>query len=336
MKKIVFLLLPLIFILESCKDREPSSSLPNVTGRAGEVVLVIDNDYWNSEIGQEFKKRFIASCPVLPQDEPMFDLTHIPHSAFTNIFRTHRTLVSVKVDKSYKEPQIAVQKNIWAKPQMIINVVAPDEEGLLELIKKRGDIIVDRILEKEMERYAQGYKKFEEKTIGDRLEQKFGYRLTVPRGYSLDVDTTDFVWIESRGLGDLTQGILVYSYPIPEIELSTGLIFAKRDQFTKRFVPGPTRNSYMAVEHEADFLRREINVNGIDVIETRGLWHVKNDFMGGPFVTFTIVDKDNNRVLNFDTFVYAPQFKKRDYLRQLEAILYTLKKPKKNNNESAD
>jgi hypothetical protein len=336
MKKIVFLLIPLIFILESCKDKDPSSSLPNVTGRAGEVVLVIDNDYWNAEIGQELKKRFIASCPALPQDEPMFDLTHIPPGAFTNIFRTHRTLISVKVDKSYEEPKIAVQKNIWAKPQMIINVVAPNEEELLELVKKRGNIIVERILEKEMERYAQGYKKFEEITIGDRLEQKFGYRLTIPRGYSLDVDTTDFVWIESRGHGDLTQGILVYSYPIPEIELSTGLIFAKRDQFTKRFVPGPSRNSYMAVEHEADYLRREINVNGIDVIETRGLWYVRNDFMGGPFVTFTIVDNEDNRVLNFDAFVYAPQFKKRDYLRQLEAILYTLQKPQKNNNESAD
>ncbi|HSH50900.1 MAG TPA: DUF4837 family protein [Bacteroidales bacterium] len=336
MKKIVYLFISLILVLGSCKDKDSSSSLPNVTGRAGEVVLVIDNDYWDSEIGQEFKKRFITSCPVLPQKEPIFDLARIPHSAFSNIFRTHRTLVAVKIDTSYKEPQIVIQKNIWAKPQIIINVVAPNEEGLLELVKKQGDIIVERILEKEMERYAQSYKKFEEIAIGHHLEQKFGYRLTIPKGYSLDVDTTDFVWIESRGHGDLTQGILVYSYPIPEIKLSTGLIFAKRNQFTKRFVPGPTRNSFMAVEMEADFLRREIKVNDLDVIETRGLWHVKNDFMGGPFVTYTVIDNENNRVVNFDAFVYAPQFKKRDYLRQMEAILYTLQKPKKDNNESVD
>ncbi|MDY6800025.1 MAG: DUF4837 family protein [Bacteroidota bacterium] len=336
MKKIVFLLIPLIIVIESCKDKDPSSSLPNVTGRAGEVVLVIDNDYWNSAIGLEFKKLFQTSCPVLPQEEPMFDLARISHSAFTSIFRTHRTLVAVKIDTSYKESKIVIQKNIWAKPQLIINVVAPDEEGLLELVIKKGDIIVERILKKEMERYAQGYKKFEEITIGDRLEQKFGYRLTIPKGYSLDLDTTDFVWIESRGHGDLTQGILVYSYPIPEIELSTGLIFAKRNQFTKRFVPGPTKNSYMAVELDADFLRKEIKINDLNVIETRGLWHVKNDYMGGPFVTFTVVDNENNRVVNFDAFVYAPQFEKRDYLRQLEAILHTLHKPKKDNNESAD
>ena len=330
MKKIAFLLIPFIILLESCKDKDPSSSLPNVTGRAGEVVLVINNEYWDAQIGQEFKKLFIAACPALPQEEPMFDLAQIDHSEFTNIFRTHRNLVSVKIAKSYKKPQIVIQENIWAKPQMIVNVVAPDKKGLLELVKKKGDIIVQRILEKEMERYAQGYKKFEEIVIGDRLVEKFGYRLTVPKGYSLDVDTTDFVWIESRGVGDLTQGILVYSYPIPEIELSTGLIFAKRNQFTKKFVPGPSRNSYMAVEQNADFVRREIKVNAINVIETRGLWYVKNDFMGGPFVTFSVIDKEKNRVVNFDGFVYAPRFDKRDYLRQLEAILYTLKKPKKN------
>ncbi|MEE4198011.1 MAG: DUF4837 family protein [Bacteroidales bacterium] len=334
MKKIAYLLIPFLIIFESCKDKDPSQSLPNVTGKAGEVVLVIDNEYWNAEIGQEFKKRFLVSCPVLPQDEPMFDLAQIAHNEFSKIFRTHRTLVSVKIDNSYTNPKIFIQENVWAKPQLIINVVAPDEAGLLKVVKAKGDLIIQRILEKEMNRYAQGYQKFEEAGIGNRLEEKFGYRLTVPKGYSLDLDTTDFVWIESRGHGDLIQGILVYSYPIPEIDLSTGLIFAKRDQFTQQFVPGPSRNSYMAVDRNADFLRKEINVNGINVIQTRGLWYVKNDFMGGPFVTFSVIDQNKKRVINFDGFVYAPQFDKRDYLRQVEAILYTLQKPKKQENES--
>ncbi len=333
MRKIIFTAIALIIILGSCKDKDASKSLPNVTGRAGEVVLVLDNDLWNSEIGHKFKEMFISACPALPQDEPLFDLAHIQHSAFSSIFRTHRTIVSVKLDKNLDEPKTVIQKNIWAKPQQIINIIAPDKEGLMDLLNDQGDDIVERILQKEIERYAQGYRKFEEKTISDRLEQKFGYRLTIPKGYSLDVDTTNFVWIESRGRGDLIQGLLVYSYPIPDLELSAGLFFAKRDQFTSKFVPGPSRNSYMVVERDADFIRKEIEVNGIEIIETRGLWHVKNDFMGGPFVSFTAIDEEKNRVVNLDGFIYAPQFKKRDYLRQLEAILYTLQKPGKKNDE---
>ena len=209
MKKLIVTILSLTIILGSCKDKDASKSLPNVTGRAGEVVLVIDADYWDSEIGYELKKIFLASCPALPQEEPMFDLAHIPHSAFSSIFRTHRTIVSVKINKNINEPKVVIQKDIWAKPQMIINIVAPDKDGLLQLVIEQGDVIAEKILAKDMERYARGYKKFEEIVIGDRLEQKFGFRLTIPKGYSLDVDTTNFVWIESRGHGDLVQGLLV-------------------------------------------------------------------------------------------------------------------------------
>ena len=52
---------------------------------------------------------------------------------------------------------------------------------------------------------------------------------------------------------------------------------------------------------------------------------MKNDFMGGPYVHYTFVDEENSRVINLDGFVYAPKFNKREYLRELEALLKTAK-----------
>jgi hypothetical protein len=257
----------------------------------------------------------------------MFDLVHIPYNAFTNIFKTHRNIIIAKVDKQLHEPKMVVQEDLWAKPQIIINVLAQSDSALSAVIREKGDVLVDRILKKEIERYAKNYKKYEEMGIADRLTQKFGIRLTIPKGYTLDVDTTDFVWIESRGRGDLVQGILVYSYDKPEVNLTSDYLFAKRTQFTKKFVPGPTEGSYMAVETEAVPFRREIKVNEIDVIELRNLWKIENDFMGGPFVSFSFIDEKNNKVINIDGFVFAPQFDKRDYLRQLEAILNSVQIP---------
>mgnify|MGYP000433278394 CR=1 FL=1 len=60
---------------------------------------------------------------------------------------------------------------------------------------------------------------------------------------------------------------LIYSYDKPEVELTSEYLYAKRTQFTKRFVPGPTVGSYMAVEREAPTFRREMKVNDIDVID---------------------------------------------------------------------
>jgi len=327
MKKLFIFLSITTIIFASC-DNDPAKLLPNVSGKAGEVILVIEPNQWSSESGEEFRKKLSQQQPALPQQEPIFDLIHIPYKAFTNIFRTHRNIIIAKIDKEVHEPKMVVQKNVWAKPQLVINVIAPDDSSLTAVMKEKGDILVERVLRKEIERYAKNYKKYEHIEIADALEKKFGIRLTMPKGYTLDVDTTDFVWIESRGRSDAVQGILVYSYDKPEVDLTTAFIFAKRNQFTKRFVPGAIKNSYMTTEDQMVPYRREMKINDINVIELRNLWKIENDFMGGPFVSFTFIDEEKNKVINVDGFVYAPQFDKRDHLRQLEAILSSVQFPK--------
>jgi hypothetical protein len=52
---------------------------------------------------------------------------------------------------------------------------------------------------------------------------------------------------------------------------------------------------------------------------------VENDFMGGPFVSYTFVDEKRNRVVTLDGYVYAPNAPKRDLMIQLESIMYSMK-----------
>lgn len=55
----------------------------------------------------------------------------------------------------------------------------------------------------------------------------------------------------------------------------------------------------------------------------RGLWTVVNDFMGGPFVLNVVLDKENDRVVYMMGYVYAPDDKKRNMVRQVEAIVFS-------------
>jgi len=55
-------------------------------------------------------------------------------------------------------------------------------------------------------------------------------------------------------------------------------------------------------------------------LETRGQWEVKNDFMAGPFLNYTILDAKNNRLIVFEGFTYAPSVNKREFIFELEAI----------------
>ncbi|MEZ5010283.1 MAG: DUF4837 family protein [Bacteroidales bacterium] len=58
--------------------------------------------------------------------------------------------------------------------------------------------------------------------------------------------------------------------------------------------------------------------------EMKGLWTLENGYMGGPFVTLVTKDEVNNRFVMLDGFVYAPKDDKRELMRQVEAILFTV------------
>jgi hypothetical protein len=69
-------------------------------------------------------------------------------------------------------------------------------------------------------------------------------------------------------------------------------------------------------------------IGGFYAMETRGLWKIiDGEAMGGPFVLLTRLDQVNGRVVTAETFLFAAGQKKRNALRQSEAILYTLKMP---------
>jgi hypothetical protein len=59
--------------------------------------------------------------------------------------------------------------------------------------------------------------------------------------------------------------------------------------------------------------------------ETKGTWEMENDFMSGPFINYSIVDKPNKRILVVEGFCYAPSKEKRDLMFELEAIIKTIK-----------
>ena len=83
-------------------------------------------------------------------------------------------------------------------------------------------------------------------------------------------------------------------------------------------------NTYMTI---SDFARPSIEYKkykGLDFAEIRGFWEVQNDFMGGPFVIHAFYDKNNPKeIIVVEGFVYAPRYDKRDYIRQVESIIYS-------------
>ena len=127
----------------------------------------------------------------------------------------------------------------------------------------------------------------------------------------------------SSGSGENGE-VVVYKYPAAASDNFTEAnIIAHRNQFLKENVPGMFDNTYMITNELATPSVQFIRFRGRQFAETRGLWEVHGDFMGGPFVSHSFYSRDGKYIIVLDGFVYAPKYDKRQYLRQVESILYS-------------
>lgn len=313
-----------ILFFGSCKSDTSSLLLPSVTGKAGEVLIVIDKAIWEDKVGELFDTILLAEYPSLPVAEPMFDPINIPPQAFNNMFKTHRNVIMTKIGSGLNN-SISVQKDVWGETQLLINLNAKSVDDLIKLIEENKDNILLTLEDAERNRIIRNYKQYEERAIGEKLRDERKISLNIPAGYTIDREAEDFLWI-SHETPMISQGILIYYYNYVDSNTFTlDYLLNKRNEYLRKYVPGPTDGSYMTTTTDISPTFREFSLEKKYTAEIRGLWEVENDFMGGPFISFTTLDEARQRVVTVESFVYAPQYAKRNYLRQVEAILYTLK-----------
>ena len=136
----------------------------------------------------------------------------------------------------------------------------------------------------------------------------------------------DFFWA-STNTGTADRNFVMYSYPYTDKDTFTKEYFVhKRDSVMKANIPGFKEGVYMSTDSLLTDVR-PINVQNSYTMEARGLWRMKGDFMGGPYVSHTRLDEKNQRIITAEIFVYSPDKMKRNLVRQMEASLYTLKLP---------
>jgi hypothetical protein len=325
MRKVIPIIQVLLCIIFIACNREKQPLLPKVTGKPGEVIIVADDLVWNSQIGKSLNSILTKPFEALPQVEPSYDPVKIPSSAFTNIFKSHRNIIIAKISPRNKKPRILVQRDVWAKPQIVINLFGPNDSTTVEYLDLNGEKLLNLLDQAEINRTIINYRKNKAKVIDDSLREKHHVSVSVPIGYEVGIDSSDFVWI-SHELSDLTQSILIYNYAYTDSDTFTPeYLINKRNEYTRKYIPGPTIGSFMIVEKSYPVSFHEYTRENQYCAELRGLWKLENGFMGGPFVNMTILDESRNRVVTVDAFVYAPGLDKRNYVRELEAILSTFK-----------
>ena len=235
------------------------------------------------------------------------------------LLKVHRNMLYLKIEAG-STAAMQVRHNIFAQPQTVVVITAPDEAAAAAFILEEGSAIVEAFEAAERDRVISNAKSFEEASLRTTVENKFGGSPWFPTGYSLKKHAPDFLWISSE-TSFVNQGIFIYTFPYEGPgQFSLEQLIAKRDDVMKRMVPAQTEGSYM-VTVNSNPVYRKVELNGIEMTEVRSLWDTYNDYMGGPFVSRAFLDRSGENIIVIEGFVYAPKYNKRNYLRQVDAII---------------
>jgi hypothetical protein len=323
MNKVIWILLILLISLASCNNPKFKNT-PVAHGNPGDIVVVINNESWNAEAGDTLRAIFHDYCSGVPLEEHIFDLHQIPKDKFIDQNRLHRNIIFQEINPDVTEATISIIKERYAQKQVFVNVVAPNQAEFVKVLHKHKDGLIKLFLEADRDRWINQLQRHTNKTVSDKLMQKYFISINIPSSYYLDEYREDFAWV-SHETRNYSMGILIYSWPISDTtELNREYLIAMRNMVLKENIPGENPGSHMTTETKFDYPSFELSMHknqqtGI----LRGLWKVKGDFMGGPFVSYTKIDKPRNRCVTVEGFVYHPNEETRDKIRLLDGVLYT-------------
>ena len=102
MKKFV-LYAAVLLLAVSCGTKTTKKLLPSVSGKAGEILVVMDKTPWEGETGNAVRELLACDCPYLATREPLYSLVNVVPSNFVNLFQVHRNLVLYEIDPQIQQ-----------------------------------------------------------------------------------------------------------------------------------------------------------------------------------------------------------------------------------------
>ena len=315
-----------VFFLQSCEDNKVVYK-PESSARINSITVVVDNDNWNNTIGDKIRNLYADEYEGLPQIEERFTLKQMPYEAFSGFSRSSRNIIFINKKSN---PEFFFEVDKYARPQIYLEIKGNSIKSILEQIDKSKKEAINKFTNGEIE---ENKRRILKSPLKDTFAMDdFSINMKMPSAYSLYKQDKNFIWYQKqiqKGHSNIIVTQLpsqknIFDYNIPSV-------IKLRDSIGEVFLPGRNPESFMISEKEYLPYQKKVNYYGIKMLETRGTWEVKGDFMGGPFLNYLIEDKLNDRVLFVEGFVFAPSKRKRDNIIELEAIIKSLKLKKEFN-----
>lgn len=322
--------------------------LPDAVGSHGEVILLMEDDLWEGSIGAAVMYHLDANAKgVYLRPEPRFDVQRKRPDELDHLSQLNRLILKVMIDfdSTYQETQVIEKKNYFAKGQLFIIVKDSDPDRLYSFIVNEFAYVTNKMDAFEDNELIRYYESNYNQALFERSKEKLGISICVPEDSQIKVDSSNFIWVkrdrsrhvmgnemsEANQTYWIQQGIVMWTTPYYDTtQLTVAGVLRDRDTMLKYHIPGKVEGSYMATEYDPYYSPKGkvFTFEDAYAVEVRGLWkHAGNPgaFGGGPFVQYTLHHEKRGTVVTVCIYIYGPNFNKREYIREADAMLKTIR-----------
>ncbi|MCB0684879.1 MAG: DUF4837 family protein [Saprospiraceae bacterium] len=345
------LIVLVIFIISSCTDeaRKRLEPTPNAIGSLNQLAIIADEDVWDSAIGDSINYYFGSAFPILPQPESLFDLKHFTtddldaehtrkelkaYLIIADISDEHSStaamvmedLGSEKIARALQDTSFhtSMGRDRWAKDQVIVYLFANGKRELARQVVKRFPSIAKIIQEQYRKQIdATVYLGGEDNAIINQISQTFGIHLAIPKEYRImPLEDENTMWLMRENELIITN-ILIHKMPYKnQDQFKKDKIIALQDTLGKKYISSTIEGSYMRTnDQDLPVYTQSMTLGGAYAVEARGIWEMEGDFLGGPFLSYLILNEAKGELIFIDAFVLAPGERKRNQMLYLEHII---------------
>lgn len=337
MRRFILIALMALFVSACTNSNNGEVQKKGSSGKTLEMLIVANQNIYTGDTKKLIDSLFNSQQECLLTPESKFDLVNIPVSSYRNteMFKNHRNILIMDVNPGNPD-KVYMHIDEYAAPQVVFDFAVKDIASLQENLRKYEPVILREIYKAEHRRVIKAFKGMENYTLNEQVQKKFGFKLMFSNEFMMAKERDNFAWIRKE-TKDFGIGILVDVFPYEsQKSFEENAILNRLDTIMKRHVPASAENSYMGIERRretdgsymAPIVCRNVDFEGSSYcIETRGSWRAFGDFMGGPFVSYTLLSPDQKQVVMLTGYVYNPRNKpwtKRDLLMQVESICHSI------------
>ena len=335
---------------DTAKENRRKDLLPTARGEADEIIIVVDSTQWvnDSEVslGAELRKTFSSPMLGLPQDEALFNISKVNPRKLNSVLKSAKNMVFVMTldsktsdsrvlqqfftDQSLNQIKrdtslyMRAQKDLFAKGQTVLFLFSSTEELLAKRINYNRSAIREFFETSAREAIKGQLFNSAQKQLAERIKENHSIAMTIPYGWEKARDIKNFIWLRKMD-AETEQSIFIYYEPYRDQGIFNE-IGKFRDKITRQnLYDGENPDIYIKRQDIIPVFTERVNFNDHFAVEARGLWKISDNSRGGPFLSYTIVDEESGLLYYIEGYVDSPGTRKKNLVRELEAILSTFK-----------